>query len=663
MSAELWFLWLLSTRAPACAPPVVHALCTAPDAEVWSAPIADFAHELEALVPTVAYRASMLRTDEVEQAALRAGGVDDAGLERWAAWRRGSVPDRPELPGLSPEGLAYAEAAVRWNRGDRLAAWAAFERIAADPLAGERGLWAATMVAGNDADWDGIFERVDAGVPDRLGLAAFALGEQARIRLSAGDWRSAVDGYLAQLGAGHPGAVPSLEIVCRRAVAEEALGAWATDPVLRRVLTAFFLAHGGPVPDPGEVERTRAWLAAVEAAGDGVLPEAERLAWAAYQIGEVDLAGRWLERAAPTPLARWLRGKLLLREGRIEEGEQLLVAAAEGFGETERWPTGAMGREGPDERDPGIRPGREAWAEAGVARLSQGDFSGAATAFVSADRWADAAYVVERVLTPDEARTFVLGLGPAQPAEPDAFRGVEAMTPDERKGALRYLLARRLLREGRPDAARPLLPSALQPAADRWATDLQIGRSRWRGNEARAGALWDAALLARTHGFLLLGTEVEPDFALYTGEYADGPHPTERAGTAGPRLVPTDDERARVAASAPRPDVRWHYRGLAAALAEEAAGLLQDDDPRMPIVLCRASVWTRDRDPETSQRLYREVFRRGADWPGEPCGEPTFDLTSRPISSGWIVALASGLWALALLAFSALRRRARPGSR
>ncbi len=67
---------------------------------------------------------------------------------------------------------------------------------------------------------------------------------------------------------------------------------------------------------PGHVE---AWLAVFKAAGIRKATDADRLAWAAYQIGKMDRAQRRVHRAREdAPRGQWVRVSLLLRDGRLD---------------------------------------------------------------------------------------------------------------------------------------------------------------------------------------------------------------------------------------------------------------------------------------------------------------------------------------------------------
>lgn len=646
----------LVAKAVACGPFLASALVSEPDEAIWAAPVADFGHELRAISPPAHFTASNLRAIDMEAKELVPFGVDVAA---WYAWRSGAEAAQPALPPSVPRAwVIYAEGAARWHRGNVTAAVADWRAVLALPEAERRSraVWAAFMLArAGYGSFDDVFALVDAGYPDPLGLAVASWGERGRERLWRYDWRGAVDDYLAQVADGGDGAALSLELVVRQAIAEGALDAWAADPVLQRVATAWIASRGGPTPDDGEVARTRAWLRAVQQAEATAIPEADHLAWLAYQVGDIPDTAAWLDRSPRTPLALWLRGKLLLREGRLAEAEALLAEAAAAFPAGRAWSDGGV-----PPREGGILPGAEALAEAGLVRLARQDWTGALDAFVASGHWVDAAYVAERLLTVDALRAAV-DRSPPAPLDPGMLApdGWARSWPDDAvasRADLRYLLARRLVREGRADEALPYFPEALRQDAARYAAALHRGREGW-SREERASERWTAALLARTRGLELMGTELEPDFAIYAGEFDYMPRLAERF-TGAVRLVgPGAAEEALARANAPRPDLRWHYRVTAAALAAEAARELPDRDPRVRILLCRAARWS-GRDEPTAEAYRAEARRRtGRAW--TECGDPVFAVPDAAWLA-WSAVLAAILAAGILAAGHLIGRAATP---
>jgi hypothetical protein len=60
------------------------------------------------------------------------------------------------------------------------------------------------------------------------------------------------------------------------------------------------------------------------------------------------------------------------------------------------------------------------------------------------------------------------------------------------------------------------------------------------------------------------------------------------------------------------PDVRFHYRLIAGALAMKAAALLPDNSEELADVVNQAGVWVKDRDEKTGDRYYQVIEHRCA---------------------------------------------------
>src|SRR6266581_377670 len=195
--------------------------------------------------------------------------------------------------------------------------------------------------------------------------------------------------------------------------------------------------------------------------------------------------------------------------------------------------------------------------------------------------------------------------GPAAaPADSGCFR---------RHGAnIRYLLARRLARELRGDIAREYYPGDWQPKFDELIAALRGGWDESAPNEQRAKALFAAAIIARTNGMELLGTEVEPDWQIYGGGFAWGVTWECRATNASSAVVnvASSDEIRRAINHNADPEARFHYRYQAAFLAWEAAKLMPDNSDETARVLCTAGSWLKRRDPQTADIFYKALVRR-----------------------------------------------------
>lgn len=571
-------------------------------------------------------------------------------------------PEFPKIefaPGLPAEFADYLDGALAWHNpavADKSVAREAWERLLARPAEERKfkSTWAAFMLG---RSWEGqdvekaaayfrqVRELAGQGFVDSAGLAAASYGLEARVFYQGGSYAHAIELYLAQLATGDPSAPASLQQVADTALGESSgLRELATNALARKVITAQAIScrsliwsnHGNGPNQTNEV--TARWLNAVEAAGVKDVESTERLALAAYQAGAFDLAQRWIARSSNAPVAQWLQAKLLLRAGKIPEAAALLAKVAR------RLPVSDAGHRGKrefaddvvmtfDEYDNGEVPTRrQVLGELGVLRLSRGEFTEALDALLRAGFWMDAAYVAERVLTAEELKDYVDRCWPAgsaagggqraRPPVQDDPQAVHAAADGESSGQpvssallgtnIRHLLARRLTREIHGDVARAYYPAEWQPRFDELASALLAGWDERQPADQRATALFRAACIARTNGIELLGTEVQPDWHVWDGDFEHGVTRQQREGNEpGARInIATPDELQRAAQHHADPEVRFHYRYQAAFLGWEAAKLMPDNADETARVLWTAGSWLKVRDPETADIFYKALVRR-----------------------------------------------------
>jgi tetratricopeptide (TPR) repeat protein len=582
-----------------------------------------------------------LTREEAEQVGLSAEEIALVKAMRAqpsydAAWAAGE--------GLAPELRLYTAGAVAWQAGDNERAVAAFADLIGLPEAERprRSTWGWYMVAEAvsglrgardvaDMDYEVVRTLARAGFADPWGLALDSLGEQARMHLDAGDVVRAVHLYREQAVSDHSARV-SLLFVARQLVSSpEQLELALRDEQSRELLALYLYTRSGEIADPAalaeQLERA--------APGTGAWPGMAELAAASYQLGRYDQAERLAARA-DTALAHWVRGKLLLRAGDLERAAASYAAAvsrlsgAEGTGLIE----GHIGEQWAYQP---VAMGARLAGESGLLSLARGEYTQALTLLLQqgALYWADASYVAERVLTADELAPLVDQQPPEAP-----------MTE-----ALRALLGRRLVREGRADEAVPYLtPLQSDPAAEAasWASaygqHLQAAQRPLGGSVARAQAWFEAGRLARLHGLEIMGYEGDPDFASYGGQY--DPHIVwsesgeGRYGfdVAGPYT--TEEELRRAEQHKARPDRRFHYREVAADHAERAADLLPPGSQAYAMVLCHASRWVATRNEPRHRALWQRYVENGAFglWWGnymEPCAEPDWEAARQQVQARW----------------------------
>lgn len=611
-----------------------------PESLLFEGPTGLFKHEVERLRTSEApsYRSMQsedgpwndtVRADRADLEQALAGipaGERQEILAAHARLREALGEDSTGLAvpkGLPREHALYLEGAIAWHQARKDSAVRAWETLLRLPAEERRfrSTWAAFMLGKAHLKSDGDaavkwFQRTRElaaeGFHDSLGLAASSLGWEARAEMDRKRYDKVLVLYEKQMQTGDATAFQSLKFASASALAAgpEVLAAVARDPQARTIIAAYLVTQ-----DPG---RSTVWMAALKAADVREAAGADRMAWAAYLNGDFEAARAWLERAEESPIARWVRARLLLRDGKLDEARQLLAGAAQdlpdlGFDLDEAfWRVNDNGEV--------LAAPQRAAGEETVIRLAQKDYTGALDGFLRTGYWMDAAYVAEQVLTLDELKSYVdntwsADLAAAWPEpkedewEPQIVGGY--VTPPRERLArdIRYLLARRLIREGRQAEAEPYLLSRHRPSHQTLTSALAAARDGKRPAAERAGELFRAACVTRHQGMELTGTEVEPDWALEAGSY-ELPWVTEqrKARRENAILPVSPDELARVERHRAGPWKRFHYRYRAAELAWEAAKLLPSGD-RKAEILATAGNWLEGRDPEAADRFYKELVR------------------------------------------------------
>jgi len=251
--------------------------------------------------------------------------------------------------------------------------------------------------------------------------------------------------------------------------------------------------------------------------------------------------------------------------------------------------------------------------ELGVLHLARRQYIEALDVLLQGGYWEDAAYVAERVLTSEKLKDYVDRPWLQEESIDDAEAGEDISDSENSNwipNRLRYLLARRLARIGRWKEARPYYPAKWQMRFDAYIQAVREGHNEYLSNQQRAAALWKAACIARYEGMELLGTEVEPDWFVYSGHFERMPASDVRSLPGSATLVAsTSDEQRRLQQNVV-PEKRFHYRYEAAEHAWRAAELMPDQSDQTARVLCIAGSWLKDRDPQAADRFYKTLVRR-----------------------------------------------------
>lgn len=545
-----------------------------------------------------------------------------------------------EAASLPAELRLYAIGAAAFNAGEHQRAAEAFQQLLALP-ANQRPLrstWAAyslgrTLFALSTEAGSGepaallqqarqafrqARELSVAGFSDPLELGIASLGEEARVAYTVDDWNSAVELYATQsLQGSQVGYSSLLQLAGDLNVQpDERLSELLKDKAVQRLVTAYLLSRVGWW-DGEEPSGEKRLFELLQANSQDNLDDADRLAAVSYQHGDYTSAKTFVEKAPDTGLAWWVRAKLALRDGDKVAAAAAYAKAAQAFPKDESWGS----RRTPDWDFESVQPKCRVEGESAILALQRGDYLQAFDQLYrgQANYWYDAALVAERVLTVDELKQYVDAQVPAPPALSQQDR--DNYVPLPVAASLRNLLGRRLLREGRYDEAPAYFDNAdLQNKARAYGQLRQDAESKWWPTR-RAEAYFNASWMARKWGMELLGYEMAPDYASLGGSYSFEPVELK----VGPLVA--EGEVQRQQASAAQPDVRYHYRFVATALASQAADNLPHTSQAFAAVLCKAVGYNSSLEEQSA--LYQRYVKDGpyVEWAGDfghQCQEPDF---------------------------------------
>ena len=519
-------------------------------------------------------------------------------------------------------------------------------------------------------------ELAKTGFADSLGLAADSYGWEGRSEWKQNHPSKAAELFLTQLALGDDGAIVSLKALIpdrpfvdgmlnygpaseedssqwtdERRKAEDAkalvaLKEAAKDPLLRQLVTVHILATESD-PDllsgaqsesqSGDKEqkptRCARWLTVINEEHIEHVEHADYLGWVAYVNGDYKGAERWLKLADPnSPAGLWLSAKLLRRAGKLNEAAKAMTQAQQAIVPVSAY-TGWTANQEFDERGDHWSFGESASGDLGGLLLEQAQFIPALEAFLKGGGndttfigesaigglWSDAAFVAERILTTEELKAFVDRQPVPQGKPPEG-------TDDFPIVRLRYLLGRRLVRENRYNEAAQYLKPPYDKVLAEYIKALNAGADQKLSKRERAQSWFKAAWIARYDGMEIMGTEGAPDgFSLggdfeipdlgkqqQTGFY-EPPSDSDEKTTKKPIVLkPTKEERQRLSKTKTNPDLRFHYRVIAGALAVRAADLLEDDSEELADVLNTAGSWVKDRDEKIGDHYYQILKTRAS---------------------------------------------------
>jgi len=636
---SFFLLIALVSMAQACGPWLPEAYVLRNDDVFYAPPIVGFGAELEHLLPESVPHEAALESDgaggesslqELRTALANKSTAEDEALaivQAYKAFRQQLNSIKPYLerspfayydPGVDedlrsaklqllqslrvPKALPdefrhYLAGALAYYRKDHDAALKSWQAVLDLPKVERhyRSVMAAYMIAKacpqSALEYYPFVRRlVEIGYADSQGLAAASYGKEGRARLDHGQHQLAIDLYLKQWSSGYRNAVGGLQFV--------AADVWShsyDDDIIdlaksesgRAVLTAYLLTMGDSVR--ASEKRTR-FLNVLPDVDTMDVDEAGRFALMEYQRNNLTSARLWLSYAAPEDaLALWVKSKLFLRAGKIEEGRTLMMALTEEMAAN---------------KDKGWRlDTTRAWGELGLLMLREQRYVEAADAFWNARSWQDCAYVLERLLTTDELLAWVV----AHPLDPED--GISYYDGDPKA-----VLARRLMREARFDQALEYFDVNVKQHAEDYMEAMRQASDSAKDAQARAQHYWAAARQMRDYGMLLFGTELSPDYAWMGGSFEWANIPYQRRQmiyTSDHRInEPRGEEFELARKTQALPDRRFHYRYRALSLAELAAGLLPNNHEQAARIYCVAGSWVKFRDPASADRLFKQLVVR-----------------------------------------------------
>ena len=510
-------------------------------------------------------------------------------------------------------------------------------------------------------------ELAKAGFADSSGLAAESYGWEGRAEWKQDHPEKAALLFMNQLALGDASAVVSLKAVIpdrepasgllnygpepeerekwtdeqkREEEQKETakLKAAAQDPLLRRLVTVHILATAVS-PDyyyteglkKAGVNRSARWFNIIQEANLSRIDDAEYLGWISYNEGDYKGAAHWLELSkGDSAAALWLKAKLQLRAGKFADATNTMSRAVEimktspayNSREGEEWATEDLSAKG------------EYWGFASSAsgdlgglRLARGDFVQALDVLFRGQLWEDAAFVAERVLTTNELKQYVDALPTTEPPKEG----------EDYNKKLRYLLGRRLVRDDRYADAKQYLSPPYDKVLEKYVKALKDGANEKLSKTERAHAWFTAAWLARYDGMELMGTEGAPDAFAESGSFEmpdlakerrsgayqtiaydkEGKASYDENGNPKMKSVPavlkaSAKEIQRLNTNKISPDIRFHYRLIAGALAMKAAALLPDNSEELADIVNQAGMWVKDRDQKVGNRYYQVIDHRCA---------------------------------------------------
>ncbi len=316
---------------------------------------------------------------------------------------------------------------------------------------------------------------------------------------------------------------------------------------------------------------------------------APRLAWQAFSKGKVELCKQYLALSPENSMIKlWLQAKFARRNHDYVESAKLLRKWLNLYeGRSDRYPLYFAERSFPDEINGCL----------GCVLVYQTDFVEALYAFFKAGSETDCFHVAERFLTTKQLMNFCLKHCPGKSARYPFYKDC---TISE---SLRYLLARRLMRENRCVEALVFMPLEGKVHIKQYMKLMKVANDKNLEPNVRATAFYNAGKMMLYQGMEMIGSELGPDYSCWNGVY-------DYAGI--DELWFEDmkhleyDFSKDYENSAIKPNKRFHYRYVAGDLMLEAAKVAKD--PNLKIAaLYLVGDRLKGRDPKSADIYYKQI--------------------------------------------------------
>lgn len=509
---------------------------------------------------------------------------------------------KPKVPVLvlaaetPPEFSLYLRGLAIYKAGHIAEARAMWRTVLSHPVATKRryrSVWAAFMLGkswmyiDNDkaTEWfrkaRELASQNDKHV-DSIGLKAASIGWEAHIALKKRKLSQALRLYLRCFSSKPFSTTNSIRMVCQQILLSkgQSLAEVASKKYLQELMTAHILCSIAQATksDKGLIQ---SWLKAVKKHAQRPVRNADALAWLAYKNGRFKSAREWLALCElKSPRSQWLKVKLQLRAGDVKGAQKTLSMLISSL---------------PADH----RKARKYLNDMALIEFHRSQWATALSLFMRSGKWHDAAYVAEKIMSLDELKSWV----------DNAQRGELLLY--EHAFQLTQLLGRRLVRKGRLKEAMKYFMDDTQEHLQRYQKLLKAGRDAKNKDAARAQALMKAARVARHQGLAMMATELDPDWAIDSGQYEYASPLSMRQELKKQRwLAVQNAEIERVKKHRPNIEKRFHYRYVAAELAWQASQLLPDNSQELARWLCESGTWLKTRDPQFADRFYKALVNR-----------------------------------------------------